>query len=481
MTTDLKDKTISSLIWSSIDSIASQGITFLVGLILARLLTPTEFGTLGIAMIFVGLFNKIVDCGFAAALIRKQNISSIDYNTSFIFNISVSVFLYLLCVLLSPYIGVFFNNHELNKVLRWMSLVIIINGIGIIQRTLLIKKIDFKTQTKISLISSIISGVIGISSAYLNQGVMSLVYQQLSRQSINTILLWIYGKWFPKLEFSFTSFREQFSYGSKLLFSGLIDYVFNEVATFVIGRVYSPATLGQYSRAKQFSSIFSSNVSSVVERVTFPTLAKFQNDKQILTLQYRRMCKCLTLICSFLMVTLACTSESLILILIGDKWLEAITYLQIICFNDLFYPIKMLNINAIKVTGRSDFILKATIYKRFLQIIPILFGIFNIYYMLYGLVIVSFLGFLVNAYYASLCIPYSLKQQIYDILKPLFISFIAGAFMYAITFFGLNIYIQLLLQLCIGISIFIGLNMIIKLPEYYFLKDILFDLINKFK
>lgn len=476
MTKNLKDKTISGLTWSSIDNIASQGITFLIGIILARILSPTEFGTLGIAMVFVGLFNKIVDCGFSAALIRKQNISSIDYNTSFIFNISVSVILYLLCVLLSPYIGKFFNNYELNKVLRWMSLVIIINGVGIIQRTRLIKKIDFKTQTKISLISSIISGVIGISSAYFNQGVMSLVYQQLSRQILSTSLLWGYNKWLPKLEFSITSFKEQFSYGSKLLFSGLIDYVFNEAATIVIGRVHSPATLGQYSRAKQFSSIFSSNLSSIIERVTFPVLAEFQANKNILAFQYKRMVKCMILVSGISMVTLACTADSLVLILLGDKWVESIKYLQIVCFIDIFYPIKSLNLNAIKVSGKTDYILKLSLVKRIIEAIPILLGIFNIYYMLYGLIITSIIGFMLNAYFAAKCIPYAFKEQLVDCIRPLFTCLVPGIFMLFIKIFNFNIVIQFMLQLFVGILVFYIMVRVINKSEYDYIKNTLFSI-----
>ncbi len=481
MSENLKKKAIGGLKWSAIDNIASQGITFVIGIVLARLLSPAEFGTLGIAMIFVGLFNKFVDCGFSNALIRKKNVEPVDYNTAFFFNIIVSVVLYVICFFLSPYVSSFFNDEELVVVLKWMSLVIIINGVGIIQKTILIKRIDFKTQAKISLISSFLSGIIGIISAYMGKGVMSLVFQQLSRQTLNTLLLWFYNRWYPKLEFSINSFRQQFSFGIKLLFSGLIDYACNEAATFVIGKVHSPATLGQYSRARQFSSIFSSNLSTITERVTFPVLAQFQDNKEMLAMQYRKMVKCLMLICGLLMITLACTAESVVLILVGDKWVEAILYLQIICFNDLFYPIKLVNLNAIQVTGRSDLILKVTILKRLIQIVPIFLGVFNIYYMLYGLVLASFLGTLLNAYFASKCIPYTLKEQVRDFMRPLFICLVPGVAMSLVTYFDFNIYIQLLLQLLIGIVTFYAIIRVVKLPEWYYLKDILFSVVLKNK
>lgn len=481
MAENIKKKTIAGLTWSAIDNIASQGVTFVIGIVLARLLSPQEFGTLGIAMIFVGLFNKFVDCGFSNALIRKKDVVPIDYNTAFIFNLVVSVVLYIICFALSPYISSFFDNDELMMVLRWMSLVVIVNAIGIIQKTRLVKRIDFKTQTKISLISSITSGAVGIATAYFDCGVMSLVYQQLTRQTLNTTLLWVFNKWCPQLQFSYESFKQQFSYGVKLLFSGLIDFTFNEAAIIVIGKVYTPATLGQYSRAKQFSSIFSSNLSTIMERVTFPVLAKFQDNKELLVKQYKKMVKCLMLVSGFFMITLACTAESVVLILVGDKWVEAVLFLQIICFNDMFYPIKQVNINAIQVTGRSDLVLKVTILKRIIQIVPIALGLYSIYYMLYGLVVASVLGLVLNAYFASQCIPYSLKEQLLDISKPILICAVPGIAMFLVTLLNLNIYVQLLAQIIFGVSLFGLTAYVVKFQEYYFLKDIAISTISKIR
>ncbi|MCQ2294019.1 MAG: lipopolysaccharide biosynthesis protein [Bacteroidales bacterium] len=481
MAKNIKSKTIAGLSWSAIDSIASQGITFVIGIILARMLTPKEFGTLGIAMIFVGLFNKFVDCGFSNSLIRKKDIEQIDYNTAFIFNVAVSVVMYLACLALAPFISSFFNFPDLTIVLRWLSIVVIINALGIIQKTRLTRNIDFKTQTKVSISSSIISGIVGISAAYWGCGVMSLVYQQITRQSLNTVLLWIFNRWHPQMQFSIDSFRQQFSYGVKLLFSGLIDFTFNEAASIVIGKVYSPATLGQYSRAKQFSSIFSSNLSVIIERVTFPVLASFQYNKELLVAQYKKICKSLMLVSGFFMITLACTAESVVLILVGEKWAEAVLYLPIICFNDMFYPVKQVNLNAIMVTGRSDLVLRVTIIKRFIQVIPILLGFYSIYMLLYGFVVSSVLGMVLNAYFASKCIPYSVVSQLKDLLKPLGVCLIAGVAMYAITFLNLNIYLQLLVQLLVGVSVFLITVHLTKIAEYYFLKDTLLSALSKFK
>lgn len=476
---NIKDKTVSGLAWSAIDNIASQGITFLIGLILARLLTPEEFGTLGLALIFIGLLNQIIDCGFSNALIRKKVISEVDFNTAFIFNVIAGFVAFFLCFLLSPFISQFFDDPNLLIVLRWLSTLVIINAVGIVQRTILVRNIDFKTQTKISLISSILGGIVGVLFAYKGYGVMSLVYQQLSRQGSNTILLWVFNKWRPYLQFSTTSFKEQFTYGIKLLFSGLIDFTFNESSSLLIGKVYTPATLGQYSRARQFSSIFSSNLSAVMQRVTFPVLSKFQDEPLTLVSKYRLIVKCLMLLSGFFMITLACTAKPLILILIGEKWAQAILFLQIICFNDMLYPIKQVNINVIQVTGRSDLVLKVTLYKRILQIIPLFIGLYNIYYMLYGLVVASFCGLVLNALFASKCIPYKLSDQLKDLRRPFIACLIPGIVMFAISFLQMNMYILLIIQLIIGLVIFKFSCNTLRIGEYIYMKEIISNIFGK--
>lgn len=249
MAESLTNKTVKGVSWSFIDSISSQGITFLVGLLLARLLTPEDYGLIGIIAIFIAVFNSIVDSGFSNALIRKVDATDKGYNTVFVSNMVVSVVLCFILYLTSPLVADFFERPQLDALLKVMSSVVIINAFAIIQRTLLVKRIDFKTQTKISLISSIASGVVGIGMALKGMGVWLLVGQQISRQLLNTLFLWIYAHWYPKLQFSIESFKELFGFGWKLLVSGLIDTVWKEIYRVVIGKCYSPATLGLYTRA----------------------------------------------------------------------------------------------------------------------------------------------------------------------------------------------------------------------------------------
>jgi Membrane protein involved in the export of O-antigen and teichoic acid len=292
--TSLKQRTISGSFWSFADNILGQGITFVVGLALARLLTPNDYGIIGIVIIFVAISNSIVDSGFSNALIRKNNAKDIDYNTVFITNVIVSVIIFVLIFFTAPYISQFFPKYDasvLTPILQVTGVIIIINSFSLIQKTILTKRIDFKTQTKISLISSIISGVVGLTMAFLNFGVWSLSGQIISRQLLYCLLLWIFNSWRPKFSFSKSSFSELFGFGWKLLVSGLIDTIWKEIYSVVIGRYYSGAILGQFTKAKEFSTIFSSNLTSVVQRVSYPALSEIKDDNFKLKLAYKKVIK----------------------------------------------------------------------------------------------------------------------------------------------------------------------------------------------
>lgn len=481
MSEGIRLKTLKGVSWSAIDSIASQGITFIVGIILARLLSPEEFGTIGVAMIFVTLFNKIVDCGFSNALIRKQDAKDIDYNTTFNFNLVLSIFLYIVCYIASPFIASYFNNYAVSGVLRWISLILIINAFAIIQRTHLVKSIDFKTQAKISLLASIISGCVGIAMAIYGCGVWSLVGQQISRQFFNTVLLWVLNNWRPRLSFSWLSFRDLFSYGGKLMLSGIIDTICNELITVVVGKIYSPATLGQYSRAKQFSSVFSSNVSTVVERVSYPVLSEFQNNEDKLLNYYKVMISNLVLVTGIGTVIIAACSKSIILILVGPKWTDAIIYLQLLAFVEITIPLKNVNLNLLQVYGRSDYILFLSIIKRIIEIGAVCIGLINIKLMLVAYSIAGIIGFLLNAYFTQKQSGYSLVAQIKDISHPLFVSLAVGVIMFSFTFIFDDIYTLLALQLLAGFISFYIISKITKLKEFYFFKEIIVSLLFKIK
>lgn len=473
MSGSLKDKALSGSFWSLADNLAGSGITFLVGLVLARLLSPEEYGVIGIIMIFIAVFNSIVDSGFSNALIRKKNATDTDYNTVFFFNLLISIVLFFVLYLSANAISNYFKIPILVPVTKVMASIVIINAFTIIQRTILVKNIDFKTQTKVSLMASLVSGVVGIGMAIMGYGVWSLVGQQISRQLMNSLFLWIFNKWRPGLSFSRKSFKELFGFGWKLLVSGLIDTIWKQIYQVVIGKCYSAETLGHYTRAEQFNMIFSSNLTAVVHRVSYPALSKIQDEKERLKQAYRKIIKSTMLVTFPCMLGLAAAAEPMVRVLIGDQWLPCVPYLQIICFSGMLYPLHALNLNMLQVKGRSDVYLILEIVKKTIAVGPILLGIFiNIYWMLIGSVFTGFIAYYLNGHFSGREIDYPCREQLRDIIPSFLLSMMMAVVVFLITFVKISVFVVFPLQLIIGFAMMIGLYELFKLEEYFELKKI---------
>lgn len=473
MSGSLKDKALSGSFWSLADNLAGSGITFLVGLVLARLLSPEEYGVIGIIMIFIAVFNSIVDSGFSNALIRKKNATDTDYNTVFFFNLLISIVLFFVLYLSANAISNYFKIPILVPVTKVMASIVIINAFTIIQRTILVKNIDFKTQTKVSLMASLVSGVVGIGMAIMGYGVWSLVGQQISRQLMNSLFLWIFNKWRPGLSFSRKSFKELFGFGWKLLVSGLIDTIWKQIYQVVIGKCYSAETLGHYTRAEQFNMIFSSNLTAVVHRVSYPALSKIQDEKERLKQAYRKVIKSTMLVTFPCMLGLAAAAEPMVRVLIGDQWLPCVPYLQIICFSGMLYPLHALNLNMLQVKGRSDVYLILEIVKKTIAVGPILLGIFiNIYWMLIGSVFTGFIAYYLNGHFSGREIDYPCREQLRDIIPSFLLSMMMAVVVFLITFVKISVFVVFPLQLIIGFAMMIGLYELFKLEEYFELKKI---------
>ena len=474
MQNNLKDKTLKGTAWSFVDNFITIGVTFIVNIILARILSPEEFGLIGIITIFTAVFNSIVDCGFSSALIRKNNVTDLDYNTIFIFNIVFSVVLAVFLFLSAPLVAHFFSNETLSPLLKVMSVIVIINGFAIIQRTQLVKNVNFKTQAKISLVSATLSGAIGIGMALYGFGVWSLAAQLILKQLFNTILLWIYGKWRPRLEFSVASFKELFSFGWKLLASGIIDTIWNEIYTVVIGKCYSPATLGQYSKAVQFKNLCSNNLLGVVQRVYYPILSSIKEDKERLLSVTSRITQATMFLSVVLMLGLSAASENVIVVLIGEKWLEAAKYLQIICFYGMLFPLQSINLDLLKVAGRSDIHLYLEIVKKIIGIGPLLLGIFiNIEWMLWGSLIYNIINYFLNSYFVGKHVGYTTSMQLND----LYGIFGLGLIMFMLVLLVGNIFtsylLSLVLQIVVGALVVNLGSRIFKIRSYYQIIDII--------
>lgn len=480
MADSLKAKTVRGTIWSGIDSIAGQGITFLVGLVLARLLTPQEYGLIGYIAIIIAILNSIVDSGFSNALIRKKDAGEIDYDTTFIFNMALSLLMAGVMIVTAGPVSRFLNEPELVPLIRAMSVIVVINAAAIIQRTTLTKRVDFKTQTKVSLISSAASGAVGIGMALSGMGVWSLVGQQISRQLLNTVFLWAFNRWTPAWRFSWRSFRELFGFGWKLMVSGLLNTIWNEISQIVIGKCYSTATLGQFTRGKQFSDIFSTNMTTVIQRVSFPVLSSVQDEQTRLREGYRKIIKVTMLLSFVLMFGLGAVADSLLYVLVGSQWSEAAKYLQVLVFSACLYPLHAINLNMLQVAGRSDLFLKLEIVKKIIAIGPILLGVFiSIEWMLWGWVATGLISYWLNSMFSGRMIGYGSLAQLRDIAPSFGVAFVMMAVLYALTLTGLHPVALLAVQLLAGAGIAIGLCELFKLDEYCELKNIILEQIRR--
>ena len=482
MSESLKDKTIKGVAWSGIDNVASFGVSFVVSIILARILSPDDYGLLGLTAIFTAVCTALINGGFTTALIRKKDASDDDYNTAFIVNLGMSLLLYVVIYLCSPFIADFFNRQELIALTRVSSLGMIVGALALVQQTRLTKRIDFKTQTKITIVASVISGIIGITMALLKFGVWALVVPQLSSQILRTVFLWMANKWVPKLEFSPKSFHELFGFGWKMMASRVLDTIWKELYQVVVGKFYSPATLGQYTRAKGFSQLFSSNLTSVIQRVTYPVLSNIQDDKDRMISAYRRIIKTTMFITAISMFSLGAISEPLIYCLIGPKWHEASTYLPLICVVGSFYPLHAINLNMLQVQGRSDLFLGLEIVKKIIGIAPLAVCYFyGVMPMLYVTLVTSVINYFLNSYFPGKLLGYTSWMQLKDIAPSYGLATLIALSVYFLKCLPISYWFILPLQIILGITVFLIFCETTKLKEYQESKAVAMPFIAKIK
>lgn len=473
----LKEKTVKGTVWSAADAFLAQGVSFIVGLVLARILSPEEYGLIGIVTIFTTIMLGVVDSGFSNALIRKMKVSEEDYCTLFFVNLLSSFLMYSILFVSAPLIANFFERPQLVVLCRVMGLLLIFQALSIVQYTILSREIDFKTKTKVSFISAVLSGIVGIGMALSGCGVWSLVAQQISRQLFYTIGLWFLIKWMPKLIFSLNSFRYMWSFGWKMLLSGLLNNLWNELYQTVVGKCYSPATLGQYTRAKQYSSLFSSNLTSIVQRVSYPVLSQLQKDSTRMVSAYRKVIKTTMFITAILMISMGAVAEPLIYCLIGPQWGEAATFLPLICISMSLYPLHSINLNMLQIQNRTDIFLYLEIVKKVIAVVPICLGIFvNIYWMLIATIFTGIISFFLNSYYTGKKLGYSSWMQLKDIAPSYGIALIIALSVFFLKYLPLSNWIILPLQVLIGGLVFVTICELLKFPEYYEVKGI----VNKY-
>ena len=427
MANNLKHETVKGFLWSALERFSVQGLQFLMGLVLARLLLPSDYGLVGMLAIFLAISQTFVDSGFSSALIQKKDRTDTDYSTAFFFNIGVGLFFYLILFFTAPLIADFYNTPELNSLTKVIGINVFITSLAVVQRAKLTIKLDFKTQAKASFTSVFIGGSVGIAMAYKGYGVWALVIQSLLQNGLNTLFLWILSKWMPRVIFSKVSFKELFSFGSKLLGAGLLDTIYGNIYLIIIGKLFSARELGFYTRAQQFQKIPSQNITGIIQRVTFPVLSSIQDDDARLIAGFRSFLRMSVFVIFPMMIGLAVMSESLVRLLLTEKWLPAVPLLQLLCFAGMLYPVHAINLNILNVKGRSDLFLKLEIIKKVIITVVILITFsFGVKALVIGQIFTSFLAFFINTYYSGKIVSYGTWSQMKDTMPVLLISLIMG-------------------------------------------------------
>lgn len=468
MTDSLKSKTVSGVLWSAVERFSLQGIQFVINIIMARLLLPSDYGMIGMLAVFLLISQTFIDGGFANALIQRKDRTETDFSTVFYFNIFLAVIFYVLIFLSAPLIADFYDMPDLKDVARVIALSLIVSSLSAVHKIKLTINIDFKTQSKISLIAALSSGVIGIWMAYENFGVWALVIQTLINSILQTALYYLFSHWFPLRNFSWNSFRILFSFGSKLLISSLIHTIYYNLYSIVIGKKFSATDLGYYTRAEQFAIFPSSNVNSIISRVTFPILSSIQNDDEKLASAYRKYIRLASFIIFPLMIGLAVLAKPLIILLLTDKWLGIVILLQILCLDWMLDHLSIINLNLLYVKGRSDWALRLEIVKKIIATIILFSSIpLGIVGMCWGRVLYSIIAVYLNSHYTKSLIGLSLGTQIKDILPSLMISILMGVIVYGGTVLLSNAILQLLVGFILGVGCYIAVSLAFKMDSLH--------------
>ena len=415
-------------------------------------------------LVFLAIAQCIIDSGFSTALIRKPELTEDDLSTAFYFNIGIGILCYAVLFFSSPLIADFYHTPILSSLLKVTALAVLFNPLCAVQQAILTRKIDFKTQAIVSLSGAVVSGIVGLYMAYNGLGVWSLVFQQVGGYVMRTILLWVLGKWKPKRLWSWESFRYLWGFGSKMLGSGLLDTIYNNIYPIVIGKYFSAQDLGNYTRAQQFSSLPSSNVTGVLQRVTFPVLSSIQNEDERLAKNYRKILKLSAFLVFPMMLMLSAIANPLVRILLTDKWIGCVILLQIVCFQMMWYPIHAINLNLLTVKGRSDLFFRLEIFKKIMGVCIMFITIpHGIIWMVSGGIVSSMLSLIINTYYTGKLINVGYFKQMGDLLPIFGVSFMMWLIVHAILYLSSNLYCQLVLGISLGAIVYlIGAKIFLK-------------------
>lgn len=463
----------SNFFWRYAERMGAQGVTFVVSIVLARILDPAVYGTISLVTVFTAILEVFVGSGIATALIQKKDADDLDFSTVFYFNIALCLVLYLLVFLAAPFIATFYNRPELTPIVRVLSLTLVISGVKNVQHAYVSRHMIFKKFFFATLGGTIGAAVVGIVMALNGFGVWALVAQSLFNHTIDTIILWVVVKWRPKKMFSWSRLKQLYSYGWKLLVSALIDKGYKELRTLIIGKLYSSSDLAFYNRGAQFPKLIVNNINTSIDSILLPSMAREQDDKTRVRNMTRRAIKTSTYLMMPLMMGLAVCAEPLVTIVLTEKWLPSVFFMRVFCFTYAFYPIHTANLNAIKAVGRSDLFLKLEIIKKMVGLTAMVSTMFiSVKAMALSGFVTSILSQIINSWPNRKLLDYHFGDQLKDILPQIGLSVLMGAIVFCVQFLKLPDILTLLIQVPLGAAIYIAGSKLFRIDSFEYVLGI---------
>lgn len=470
----------SNFIWRFAERCGAQLVTFIVSIVLARILMPEDYGTVALVTVFTTIMQVFVDSGLSTALIQKKDADDLDFSSVFYFNFAVCIILYLIMFFAAPVIASFYEIPELTPIVRVISLTIVISGVKGVQQSYVSRNMLFKRFFYATLGGTIFSAFLGIAMAYAGFGVWAIVAQQLSNTAIDTLILWITVKWRPQKKFSWERLKRLLSFGWKMLVSSLLDTVYNNIWSLIIGKMYSATELAYYNQGDKFPSVVTNNINASIDSVLLPTMAGAQDDCMRVKTMTRRAIKTSTYIMAPLMMGLAFCADSIVRLVLTAKWLPCVPFLRIFCVTYMFYPIHTANLNAIKAMGRSDLFLKLEIIKKIMGLCILLLTMqYGVKVMAYSLLVSSLLSQIINSWPNWKLLNYNYVEQLKDIFSGIVLAVFMGVCVYFIGLLTLPTIITLLIQIIAGAVIYIGASALLKLEEFEYLLGMIKSFLKK--
>ncbi len=474
---NLKQKTKQGLIWTFLEMFANYGLQFVVGIIMARLLSPSDYGITALPAVFLSVASVFVDSGFGSAMIRKPELTESDLSTTFYYSFCVGVLCYIFLYVGAPYIAEFYDTPVLVSLVRITALTFLWNPLTTPQNVILSRNLDFKTKSRISVTTHIIGSIIGIVFAYMGYGLWSLVIMNIVSSLLNLLQLWLKVKWIPRQGWSKESFRYLWGYGNKMLGSALLDKIYTNIVPVFVGRYYSPADLGIYNRAQGYAQLPSQNITGVIQNVSFPVLSKMQDDVDALARNYRRMINTTAFIVFPIMMMLSALARPLIIVMVTDKWEGAIILLQLMCFSMMWYPIHAMNLNLLQVSGRSDLFFRLEIIKKSYGLIALIITLpIGLVAVVLSQWVTNILSLIVNTYYTGKIIGVTFIKQMRDLLPILALSFAMWCVIHLSIYYISDYLIQIFVGGVVGAVFYLGISYLLKWHE---IEDVIFMLKRK--